>query len=58
MQFSSWSSIDFSRFELIVGVGGGEVVDVEDPAASMFFKPSIMFLAIPEATDPLGWEYT
>ena len=43
-----WTSIYFYGVEYVIVVGGGEVGDVEDPAAAVFFEPSVMFLAIPK----------
>ena len=54
MHISLWNSFVLDLTFLEVGVSAGIVVEevcvVEDPSASEFVEPSIMFLAIPE-----GW---
>ena len=48
MQFSSWTSVEFTGVEVVAVVG--EAGGVEDLAAAVVVEPSVMFLAIPE-----GW---
>ena len=49
MQFSSWTSVEFTGVD-VVAIVVGEAGGVEDLAASVVIEPSVMFLAIPE-----GW---